>query len=188
MKKHFFNVIAALALVCGVFAFTGCADYESDINSLNERLDELETGQIASIEDQIAALTGSLDEAEELIKMLQGNVSDLEAADDAMGQQIDAINGEIENVKADITDLGGQIADINGKISDVQNELSKKIDDAVAELEAADDYNADKIAALTQDLSDAKAPAAKVFLTLLYLSLSLSSQPVLPSRLIVPRK
>ena len=24
MKKHFFNVIAALALVCGVFAFTGC--------------------------------------------------------------------------------------------------------------------------------------------------------------------
>ena len=127
-----------------------------DINSLNERLDELETGQIASIEDQIAALTGSLDEAEELIKMLQGNVSDLEAADDAMGQQIEAINGEIENVKADITDLGGQITDINGKISDVQNELSKKIDDAVAELEAADDYNADKIAALTQDLSDAK--------------------------------
>ena len=29
MKKHFFNVIAALALVCGVFAFTGC-DCSSD--------------------------------------------------------------------------------------------------------------------------------------------------------------
>ena len=37
MKKHFFNVIAALALVCGVFAFSGCTDYEEDINAINDR-------------------------------------------------------------------------------------------------------------------------------------------------------
>ena len=53
MKKHFFNVIAALALVCGVFAFSGCTDFEKDINDLNERLEALETGKIADLEDQL---------------------------------------------------------------------------------------------------------------------------------------
>ena len=52
MKKHFFNVIAALSLVCGVFAFSGCTDFEKDINDLNERLEALETGKIADLEDQ----------------------------------------------------------------------------------------------------------------------------------------
>ena len=50
MKKHFFNVIAALSLVCGVFAFSGCTDFENDINEINDRLDKLETGSIASLE------------------------------------------------------------------------------------------------------------------------------------------
>ena len=58
MKKHFFNVIAALALVCGVFAFSGCTDYEEDINAINDRLDNLETGQLASLEEQLKNSVG----------------------------------------------------------------------------------------------------------------------------------
>ena len=71
MKKHFFNVIAALALVCGVFAFSGCTDFEKDINDLNERLEALETGKIADLEDQIASLRDALDAANGAIDALE---------------------------------------------------------------------------------------------------------------------
>ena len=156
MKKHFFNVIAALALVCGVFAFSGCADYETDINNLNERLDELEAGQIASLEEQLATLGSALDEANGLIETLQGNVGDLEAADEAMGQQIDALNGEIGNVKDEIADINSEITAINSEIASVEQELSEKIDAAVSELKAEDAANAQRIDKLVQDLADAK--------------------------------
>ena len=71
MKKHFFNVIAALSLVCGVFAFSGCTDFEKDINDLNERLEALETGKIADLEDQIASLQDALDAANGAIDALE---------------------------------------------------------------------------------------------------------------------
>ena len=154
MKKHFFNVIAALSLVCGVFAFSGCTDFENDINEINDRLDKLETGSIASLEEQIATLTSSLDEAHNLLDLLQGNVEDLQAADEAMSQQIDALNGEIETVK-------GQISDLNGQISSLEEELNKKIDDAVAELKASDNAAAERISDLESDLAKAKEDLAK---------------------------
>ena len=71
MKKTFFNVIAALALVCGVFAFSGCADYETDINNLNDRVDALETGRIADVEDQLASLQEALASAESAIDAIE---------------------------------------------------------------------------------------------------------------------
>ena len=147
MKKHFFNVIAALSLVCGVFAFSGCTDFENDINEINNRLDKLETGTIASLEEQIATLTASLDEAHGLIDVLQGNVKDLQDADESMKQQIDVLNGEIETVK-------GQIADLNSQISTLEDELNKKIDEAVKELEAADLANSQRISDLESSLED----------------------------------
>ena len=41
MKKQFFHIVAALALICGVFAFSGCTDF---INDLTDRIEALETG------------------------------------------------------------------------------------------------------------------------------------------------
>ncbi len=155
MKKHYFNVIAALALVCGVFAFSGCADYETDINNLNDRLDQLEAGQIASLEDQIANLGTALEDANSLIEALQGNVGDLEAADETLGQQIDAINSDIETVKGDIEDLGSQITSL-------ESELTDKINQAIADLEAADDVNAQKISNLADNLASAEEELKKL--------------------------
>ena len=154
MKKHFFHIVATLALICGVFAFSGCTDLENDINEINDRLDMLETGSIASLEEQIATLTSSLDEAHSLLDLLQGNVEDLQAADEAMSQQIDALNGEIETVM-------GQISDLNGQISSLEDELNKKIDDAIAELKAADNAAADRISSLESELAKAKEDLAK---------------------------
>ena len=156
MKKHFFNVIAALALVCGVFAFTGCADFESDINSINERLDALETGQIASLEEQIATLTSALDEAKGAIATLEGSVGDLDAAKEDLQSQIDELNTRIESNDGDIDKLVDQVADlevevarIDGLESDLEN-LKATVEDIEGKL--ADYATKDDLEEATLDI------------------------------------
>ena len=43
VMKKFFRMVTALSLVAGVLAFTGCTDYEDDINALDERLTAVES-------------------------------------------------------------------------------------------------------------------------------------------------
>ena len=137
MKKTFFNVIAALALVCGVFAFTGCADYESDINSLNERLDELETGQIASLEEQIATLSSALEDAKTAITALEGSTSDLETAKEDLLSQIEELNKKIEENDGDIAELISQVAELEAEVARIdglEKDL-KALEETVEEIE-----------------------------------------------------
>ena len=137
MKKHYFNVIAALALVCGVFAFTGCADYESDINSLNERIDELETGQIASLEEQIATLSSALEDAKTAITALEGSTSDLETAKEDLLSQIEELNKKIEENDGDIAELISQVAELEAEVARIdglEKDL-KALEETVEEIE-----------------------------------------------------
>ena len=53
MKRQFLGRLLSLFLVGTVVAGVGCKDYDDDITSLNNRIDELTTGQIASVEKQI---------------------------------------------------------------------------------------------------------------------------------------
>ena len=149
VMKKFFRTVTALTLVCGAFAFTGCTDYEEDINSINNRLDELTTGQIASIEEQVGSLSDAIDEADGLISALQGDVDALETAKTT-------IEGQIKTLNDNIGTINGNISDINGKISGLETDLEKQIADAKAELEKADQANADRIDKLVSDLDQAK--------------------------------
>ena len=152
MKKHFFNVIAALALVCGVFAFTGCADFESDINSINERLDALETGQIASLEEQIATLTSALDEAKGAIATLEGSVGDLDAAKEDLQSQIDELNTRIESNDGDIDKLVDQVADLEVEVARIDG-LESDLENLKATVAEIEDKLADY--ATKEDLEEA---------------------------------
>ena len=50
--KKFFRMVMALSLVGGVLAFSGCTDYEDDINALDDRVTALE-GTVADLQSQI---------------------------------------------------------------------------------------------------------------------------------------
>ena len=52
--KKFFRMVVALSLVGGAFAFTGCTDYEDDINGLEDRVSALES-TVADLQSQIEA-------------------------------------------------------------------------------------------------------------------------------------
>ena len=44
-----------------MLAGVGCKDYDDDIDKLNNRLDELTTGKIATLESQLSSLQTSVD-------------------------------------------------------------------------------------------------------------------------------
>ena len=95
MKKQFFHIVAALALICGVFAFTGCTDFEKDINDLTDRIEALETGKIADLENQVKTLQDALNSA-------QGAIDAIEALGiDGLKDQLDALQGVIDGINLD---------------------------------------------------------------------------------------
>ena len=93
VMKKIFRMVMQLSLACGIVAFTGCTDYEEDINALNSRLDALETGKIASVEEQIAALGKTLESVQTVVDALEG--LDLESV---IGK-VDGLESEIESLK-----------------------------------------------------------------------------------------
>ena len=72
VMKKFFRMVTALSLVAGVLAFSGCTDYEDDINALNERVDGLVNGDIADLKTQLetqkSELTNAINAAKEEAK------------------------------------------------------------------------------------------------------------------------
>ena len=54
VMKKFFRMVMALSLVGGAFAFTGCTDYEDDINALDDRVSALES-TVADLQSKIDA-------------------------------------------------------------------------------------------------------------------------------------
>ena len=126
VMKKVFKMVTALTLVCGAFAFTGCTDYEEDINSINNRLDELEGGQIASINEQISSLSDAVDGANDLISSLDGTVDDLseslsslDGAVSGLGEDIDGLDARISAVEA----LKDDLATLEGTVKSIQESL-----------------------------------------------------------------
>ncbi len=89
MKKNLFRKFLALFLTGTMLAGVGCKDYDDDIDKINNRLDELTTGQIATMEQQISSM--------------QTTVGNLQAADTRL-------EGLINELKSDVTADAAKIA------------------------------------------------------------------------------
>ena len=116
MKKHFFRMAALLPLLLGgVFAFTGCTDYEEDINAINDRIDQLQTGEIADVASQVTSLKEALATAESTISGLESTVETLS------GTTIPGLESRLEAVEAlktSLADLESDIQKINESLGD----------------------------------------------------------------------
>ena len=185
MKKHFFKLVATLSLICGVFAFTCCTDYEEDINAINDRLDELTEGQVATMEQQLATLESALNEANGLIEDLQGQLaqglSDAQTAlEDAIADvegQLNDINSEIDGIKSGyvtIDALNDEIAALEQQITDLKNEHDGDIASIQDQIEALEEEKA----ALEQTVNDltSRLVALETYKGQLELELSLLNQ------------
>ena len=141
MKKNLFRKFLALFLTGTMLAGVGCKDYDDDIDKVNDRLDQLETGKLATLEQQIAAINSSIASLEtaykaadaELKTALEKQASDLTAAKSALESSIAALKSTHE---ADIAKLTGDLNALGSKVegynTDLKAEIKKVADDLAA--------------------------------------------------------
>lgn len=106
MKKQFFKKFLALFLTGTIAAGVGCKDYDDDIDSINKKLDELETVTIKDLQSQIDGVKSSV----EVIEDLSSRLSTLEGTVEGMG-------------------------DVAQKLRDLENTLKSYVDNAVKDSE-----------------------------------------------------
>ncbi len=115
MLKHLTRIVLAVAAVAWI---AGCANYDSDIDKINERIDGIEDNRIKTIEQQIERINASLPE--------------LEKADQNLKGLIEALQGKAGELAKDIEKNAGRIDEANSLIAELQkkdSELEKKIAD-----------------------------------------------------------
>ena len=117
MKKYIAALFGAIALVA-----SGCADYDSDIKNLDQKIDKIESDHITSIDQQIKKINASLPQLEKADKDLKDLITSLEGT--AAG-------------------LGKSLADNSKNISDVKSEL----ENAVKDLQSSDNQNKEELIA-----------------------------------------
>lgn len=106
MKKQFFKKFLALFLTGTMLAGVGCKSYDDDIDSINKKLDELETVTIKDLQSQIDGVKSSV----EVIEDLSSRLSTLEGTVEGMG-------------------------DVTQKLRDLENTLKSYVDNAVKDSE-----------------------------------------------------
>ena len=136
--KFSFSKIAALFLG-GALLAVGCAT-EGDIHEVNERIDALIAGRVATAESQIV--------------VLQGAVNDLKGADASINSNIEGLKGQIADLKAVDRQLDEAIKANAGEITSLKNAVNNA-NSEIQKLKQADEAFKTQIQGLTQEFNAA---------------------------------
>ncbi len=110
MKRIFKTFIVALCLTA-----VACTDYQVDIDSLNERVDNLETSKIATITQQIQSINAS-------IPALQSTSSELKTLVNSLKKTVEGYDAAIAENEAGLAQLK---ADIEKSIAEIQKSIEE---------------------------------------------------------------
>ena len=135
-----------------MLAFTGCTDYEDDINKLNERIDALETGKIADVETQLSTLQNAINTAQTAIDALEKlGLEELKTTVENLKSTIEGINLDdyvtmsyadaTFATKADVSDLETSLGTLENKLNTIVGKYDSdlKISEIMAQVKAAQD-------------------------------------------------
>ena len=185
--KRVFILLAAVPLT-----LAGCANYDSDINRIDEELDRIENTRIKTIAEQIDGINASLPKLEqadkdlkEMIASLQGTAEGLKKAIEENESKISAVKTDLEKAltelrEADTKDkeevmaaLIAAKAEITAKLEAMKTEAEdklKSVESTIAGLQEKDSQLEKRINELKEyvnsGLSGTKDWALKTFSTL----------------------
>lgn len=172
----------SMLLIGGMLYSTGCTDYASDIEDLNQKVDDLEKelveGQInplkadlesvkKALEDAIAAGNAKIAENKEAIDALKAvdaqHDAAIKEAKDAIAAavvELEALKGQLAeledkhdaDIKAVYDEIAKQVAEVNAKIADAVERIAAN-EEAISALK-------DKDAELAKAIEDAQAAIA----------------------------
>lgn len=165
MKRKFISaMLFGALLVAPATTFVGCADYDDDIENLQDQitnnattLDQLTKEKIQNVETEIESLKAANKQLQEALDKAKSEGSDADAAtlaaaqklvEDAQAQlqaALDAVNGDITGINGKISDLDARLLAQDGRLKSVESllaadgKLTLAINDAQALAEKA--YN-----------------------------------------------
>ena len=192
MKRKFISaMLFGALLIAPATTFVGCADYDDDIENLQDQitnnattLDQLTKEKIQNVETEIESLKAANKQLQEALDKAKSEGTDADAAtlaaaqklvEDAQAQlqaALDAVNGDITGINGKITDINGQIIDLDAKYTTANGQiidLNGKISDLDARLLAQDGRlkSVESLLAadgkLTLAINDAQALAEKAY-------------------------
>lgn len=165
MKRKFISaMLFGALLIAPATTFVGCADYDDDIENLQDQitnnattLDQLTKEKIQNVETEIKSLKAANKQLQEALDKAKSEGSDADAAtlaaaqklvEDAQAQlqaALDAVNGDITGINGKISDLDARLLAQDGRLKSVESllaadgKLTLAINDAQALAEKA--YN-----------------------------------------------
>lgn len=158
MKKYIAALFGAIALVA-----SGCADYDSDIKNLEQRIDEIESDQIKSIESQIKNINESLPKLEQTDKDLKGMITSLEGTASDLAKSISDNEKSIAAVKSD---LESAVKDLQASDKKNKEELIAAINtakgDILANLESVKTEIEGKLTTINNTIADLQKKDAEL--------------------------
>ncbi|MBQ3203406.1 MAG: hypothetical protein IJB39_00295 [Alistipes sp.] len=148
----YFSKLLSMFLLGAMLLPVGCTDYDEDIQAVNDRIDDLLSGEIeplkADLATAVASLEAAIAEAEATITEKHNkDIEALRAADAELDGKIAAANTAIANLAAALEAAEGDIASLQGQMTD-----------ALAAIEAAEEA----IAALNGEVDGLKAKDAEL--------------------------
>ena len=150
MKKYIAALFGAIALVA-----SGCADYDSDIKNLDQKIDKIESDQITSIDQQIKKINASLPQLEKADKDLKDLITSLEGTAAGLGKSLADNSKNISDVKSD---LENAVKDLQSSDNQNKEELIAAINTAkgevLANLESAKIEIEGKLTNINNTISD----------------------------------
>ena len=150
-----FSKVATLFLAGAALLAAGCTDYQSDINDIYVKIDELASKEsVATLQNQVVVLSNALDalksDHSKDIAALQSSIDALKSADAQFTSQIAALDGKIGDNAKDIASLKTALANTDKTIADhvaAFNEYKTQVQSALTELSKKDTELAGKIEA-----------------------------------------
>lgn len=165
MKRKFISaMLFGALLIAPATTFVGCADYDDDIENLQDQitnnattLDQLTKEKIQNVETEIESLKAANKQLQEALDKAKSECTDADAAtlaaaqklvEDAQAQlqaALDAVNGDITGINGKISDLDARLLAQDGRLKSVESllaadgKLTLAINDAQALAEKA--YN-----------------------------------------------
>lgn len=125
--KNSIKKFLGMFLVASVLLWS--CSYDKDIADINDRLDQLENGRVAGLEEQLTALQTSLNSLKDLQTTMQTTIDGLKSELETLKGDVAANKEKIDAVNSAIADLEKGLEDVKTQISNLEKDVNTKIED-----------------------------------------------------------
>jgi predicted nucleic acid-binding Zn-ribbon protein len=144
MKKYLTLFIAGVILI-----LSSCAT-NSDIDNLQSQIDELKSGQIATIANQISSINGSISSLQEADREIKGYISVLQNTATELQKSINSADGKIDDMEKALVLVNTAIENLKAKDSALEQRITDLKDYVDTQLRGAKDWVSATFATLEQ--------------------------------------